>query len=155
MTNLLSTMLSWFSNPTPPSVTTRVLRVPADGSTPHILPLHTIDITNDGNVDVFLCHIPDTRAFWDSAEGWTYRDVARAEIKTGNSTIDGVYYGFKSFAIDRLPQNQDWGIWGDAFIAKVTEGEYNEHGWATCEDVPDELLRSSLYKQVLKQLAVV
>lgn len=58
--------------------------------------------------------------------------------------------------MDHLPQNKsaaDWGIYGDAFIAKVTDAEYGENSWATYEDVPDELLQSGLSKQVLKQLA--
>ena len=157
----LSSLLSWFSGDTPsgpPSVTTRVLRVPADGSTPHILPLQTIEISNDGNTDCFLCHVLDTRAFWGQNEGWLYRDVARFDLKIGNRAVDGVYYGFKSFALDHLPQNKaaaDWGIWGDAFVAKVTDAEYGEHGWATYEDVPDELLRTGLYKRILERLAAM
>lgn len=157
----LSSLLSRLSGNTPsgpPSVTTRVLRVPADGSAPHILLLHTIDISNDGNVDRFLFHVPDTRAFWGQDEGWRYRDVARFDLKIRNPAVDGVYYGFKSFALDHLPQNKaaaDWGISGDAFVAKVTDAEYGEHGWATYEDVPDELLRSGLYKRILERLAAM
>ena len=53
-----------------------------------------------------------------------------------------------------MPQNTPAGrtIYGDAFVAKVTDGEYDERGWATYEDVPVELLSSGLFKKVLEQL---
>ena len=156
---VLSSLYSWLLGDTPtgpPSITTRVLRTPADGSAPHVLQLCTLDVTDDGNADVFPCHVPDTRAFWGQAEGWRYRDLIRFDLQVRNPAVDGTYYGFKSFALDYLPQNKaavKWGIWGDAFITKVTDAEYGEFGWATYENVPGELLRSGLYRWVLERLA--
>lgn len=152
---ILSSLPSGNTPSGPPSVRIRVLRVPADGSAPHILPFHTVDISKDGNVDSFLSHVPDTRAFWGQDDGWKNRDVVRFDLKTSNPTVGGLYYAFKSFAVDHLPQNKhaaDWGVYGDAVIAKVTGAGYGEHGWATYENVPDELLRSGLYKRVLQRL---
>ncbi|KAI0922223.1 hypothetical protein AcW1_004018 [Taiwanofungus camphoratus] len=127
-----------------PSVTIRCIRVPADGSPPHMIVLNTIDIYDEGNVDSFLFHIPDVRAFWGSKTSWRYRDLAMITIENQPSTtLNGCYYGFKSFNMDELPANKhvSGGIRGDAFIAKVTAEEYDEHGWATWTDVPPELLQ--------------
>lgn len=154
MTAILLRLLSWLSDGLP-SVTIRVLRVPADGSTPHILPLQTIKIYAEGNVDCFLFHIPDMRGFWGTGEAWKWRDLARAVIEDQSPVVNGCYYAFMSFADHLLPLNKAASGCGDVFIAKVTDAEYEEHGWATYDDVPEELLGSGLYKRVLEPLAAL
>ena len=164
MASLLSSLFSWFLGIKPkepqedlPSVRIRVLRVPADGSAPHTLPLYTIDITKDVNTDMFLFRVPDLRAFWGQGDGWKYRDLTRFEFGSDYPSVRGVYIGYKNFALDELPLTKaaaDWGIWGDAFVVKVVDEEDGEYG-ANYDDVPDELLNSGLYKRVLEHLAKV
>ena len=81
--------------------------------------------------------------------------MSRSELKTHNPGVDGIYYGFKSYALDHSPLNKAAAscIYGDAFIAKVTDAEHDQHSWATYEDVPGELLSLGLYKQILEHLA--
>jgi hypothetical protein len=152
MIAFLSCLLSWSPN-RPPSVIIRVLRVPADGSAPHILPIQTIDASAEGNVDSFLSQVPDLRSFWGTGEGWRWRDMAQCEITDQDSVSNGLYYAWKSFADHLLPLNKYASGCGDSFIAKMMTPEYDEHGWAAYDDVPDELLDSGLYKRVIKRLS--
>ncbi len=90
MTAIFSWLLSWYSKG-PSSVTIDVLRVPADDSKPHILPLETIDASAEGNVDCCFTRIPDMRAFWGRGEGWKWRDIVQCTITDQNPDINGVY----------------------------------------------------------------
>lgn len=152
MTAIFSWLLSWFSD-RPPSVTIYVLRVPADDSKPHILPLQTIDASAEGNVDRCFTRIPDMRAFWGRGEGWKWRDIVQCTIIDQNPEINGVYLAWKSFALHLLPLNKNASGCGDVFIAKLKDPECDEHGWTAYEDVSNELLDSGLYKRVLERLA--
>jgi hypothetical protein len=152
MTAIFSWLLSWFSNG-PPSVTIFVLRVPADDSKPHILPLQTIDVSAEGNVDCCFTRIPDMRAFWGRGEGWKWRDIVQCTITGQSPDINGVYLAWKSFARHLLPLNKNASGCGDVFIAKLKDPEWDEHGWTAYEDVSNELLDSGLYKRVLERLA--
>ena len=154
MTAIFSWLLSWFSNrPQAPSVTIYVLRIPADDSKPHILPLQTIDPSAEENVDSCFTRIPDMRAFWGSAEGWQWRDIVQCTITDQSPDINGVYLAWKSFAMHLLPLNKNASGCGDVFIAKLKDPEWDEHGWTAYEDVSNELLDSGLYKRVLERLA--
>ena len=67
--------------------------------------------------------------------------------------LNGIYYGFKSFALDDLPMNKELGFCGDAFVAKVTDEEHDENGRATYDEVPEELLRApDVLKHILNRL---
>jgi hypothetical protein len=147
--SVFSWLLSWFSNrpPSAPSIRIYVLRVPADDSKPHILPLQTIDASAEGNVDCCFNRIPDMRSFWGTGEGWIWRDIVQCTIADQNPDINGVYLAWKSFAM------QNASGCGDVFIAKLKDPECDEHGWTAYEDVSKELLDSGLYKRVLQRLA--
>ena len=145
MTAIFSWLLSWFSDRLP-SVIIYVLRVPADDSNPHILPLQTIDASAEGNEDRCSTHIPDMRVFWGRGEGWKWRDIVQSTIIDQNPDINGVYLAWKSFALHLLPLNKNASGCGDVFIAKLKDPECDEHGWTAYEDVSNELLDSGLYK---------
>ena len=149
---IFSRLLSWFSS-APPSVTIYVLRVPADDSKPHILPLQTIDASAEENVDCCFNRVPDMRAFWGRGEGWKWRDVVQCTITDQNPDINGVYLAWKSFALHLLPLNKNASGCGDVFIVKLRDPECDEYGWTSYENVANDLLESGLYKRVLERLA--
>ena len=64
------------AEPTIRTPTVQVLKIPADGSPPQIVKLHTVEIASEGNVDSFLVHIPDFRVYWGKGEGFHWRDIA-------------------------------------------------------------------------------
>ena len=155
MTGIFSWLSSWFTDepPSVPSLRIYVLRVPADDSKPHILPLQTVDASAEGGVDCCFNRIPDLRSFWGTGEGWFWRDIAQCTITGQNHDIDGVYLAWKSFAMHLLPLNKNASGCGDVFIAKLKDPELDEYGCTAYEDVSNELLDSGLYKRVLERLA--
>ena len=113
-TAIFSRLLLWFSN-RPPSVTIYVLRVPADDSKPHILPLETIDVCR-GKCGLLFYPDTDMRAFWGRGESWKWRDIMQCTIIDQNPDISGVYLSWKSFALHLLPLNKNASGCGDVFI---------------------------------------
>jgi hypothetical protein len=100
--------------------------------------------------DRFLFHVPDLREFWKVPQAWQYRDVQRLELQNQPfPNCDGVYMIFFSFALDDLPQNNNFPValmregtfWEDVFVVKLQPHEYGEHGWAAYDDVPPEFLQ--------------
>jgi len=152
MMAIFSWLLLWFPNEFS-SVIIYVLRIPADDSKPHILPLQTIDVFAEGNVNCCFICIPDMRAFWGREDGWKWRDIVQCMITNQNSDINGVYLAWKSFAMHLLPLNKNASGCGDVFIARLKNPEWDEHDWTAYEDVSNELLDSGLYRRVLKCLA--
>jgi hypothetical protein len=153
MTTIFSWLSSWFPDPnSPPSATIYVLRIPADDSPPHILPLQTIANSPTENVDCCFDNIPDLRSFWGSGEGWQWRDVVQCTITHQNPNINGVYLAWKSFAMHLLPMNKNASGCGDVFIAKLSDPEL-KNGHTSYDHVSKELLDSGLYKRVLQRLA--
>lgn len=128
----------------------QVLRIPADGSSPHLVQLNTIE-SND-NVDCCMRHIPDFRPYWGKEEGFWWRDIAQMEVTDQSlPELNGIYFGWKSFALDLMPRSEHTGFCGDAFIAKTPLWEYDENG-AVYEDVPLAFLESRLLKATLENL---
>lgn len=127
-----------------------VLRIPADGTPPHLVQLNTIE-TRD-NVDCFLFHIPDFRPYWGEREGFRRREVAQMEVR-GQSLpeLNGIYFGWKSFDLDHMPLSEHTGFHGDAFFAKTPLWGYDKDG-AVYEDVPVAFLSSPLLRLALKTL---
>ena len=128
----------------------KVLRIPADGSPPHLVELNTIN-TND-NVDCFHEHIPDFRPYWGDKEGFRWRDVVQMEVRDQHrSELNGIYWGWKSFALDLMPISEHTGFCGDAFISKTPLWERDENG-AVYEDIPIAFLSSPLLAKALERL---
>lgn len=153
--------------PGPPAATIIVARLPADGSSPCLVPLKTRP-TREEATDCFLVHIPDFSAYWKSPISHRYRDIYRLELQLLSQSYKpyqalnhrillsdkhractGTYYVFYSFALDHLPQNKHvpkwlndrhtW--WGDVFFVKVAEQEFDTSGgWAMYEDVKEDFL---------------
>ena len=65
--------------------------------------------------------------------------------------LNGIYFGWKSFALDLMPISEHTGFCGDAFIAKTPPWENDENG-AVYEDVPLAFLESPLLKVALEKL---
>lgn len=154
MTNLPSffdRIYTWFSGELViREASHEVLRIPADGSAPHLVRLKTVE-TSD-NVDCFLAHIPDFRPYWGKAEGFQWRDIAHLEVTDHpRQELNGAYWAWKSFAMDLMPISQHTGFCGDAFIARTPIWENDENG-AVYEDVPVSFLNSSLYGKMLEKL---
>ncbi|KAL8933826.1 MAG: hypothetical protein Q9211_005560 [Gyalolechia sp. 1 TL-2023] len=146
----LDRIYSWLSGePVVRETSHQVLRIPADGSAPHLIRLKTIE-TSD-NVDCFMVHIPDFRPYWGKEEGFGYRDIASLEVRHDpQPELNGIYFGWKSFAMDLMPVSKHTGFCGDAFIAKTPLWENDENG-AIYEDVPVAFLGSPLLGMALKQ----
>ncbi|KAL7912921.1 hypothetical protein GGI35DRAFT_441479 [Trichoderma velutinum] len=62
-----------------PPVTFVGVRIPADGSPIHLLPLTTI--SDSSATDSFLLHVPDLRPYWLSADAWRMRDIHRFDLQ--------------------------------------------------------------------------
>ena len=63
----------------PRPVTVTGVRIPANGTRPHLLSLIT---TSDcGLRGHFLFHIPNLRQYWNSANGWRFHDVQRLRLQ--------------------------------------------------------------------------
>lgn len=151
--SLLYRLFSWLIGVGKPVVresNLQVLRIPADGSPPDLVRLNTIE--SDDNVDSFLRHIPDFRPYWGTQDGLRWRDIARLEVTDRSPPeLNGIYFGWKSFAQDLMPLSEHTGFWGDAFIAKTPPWEVDENG-AAYEDVPVAFLRSPLLGVALEKL---
>jgi hypothetical protein len=66
--------------PVPPPVAITGVRIPADGTPAHLLPLTT---TSDysGGTDDFLFHIPDLQHYWTPERAWELRDSHRLDLR--------------------------------------------------------------------------
>ncbi|KKP04499.1 hypothetical protein THAR02_03384 [Trichoderma harzianum] len=62
-----------------PPVTIVGVRIPADGSPAHLLPLTTI--SDSSAPDSFLLHVPDLRSYWISEQAWRLRDIHRFDLQ--------------------------------------------------------------------------
>lgn len=151
MASFFDRIHKWFSRePVVREISHRVLRVPADGSAPHLVPLKTVE--TDDNVDCFLLHVPDFRPYWGDKEGFQWRDIAHLEVRDHRQPeLNGAYFAWKSFAMDLMPVSKHTGFCGDAFIAKTPIWEVDENG-AVYEDVPVSFLHSPLLRQMLVKL---
>jgi len=65
--------------PNPPPTTVIGVRIPVDGSPPHLLPLTTTPTAGIGRDD-FLFHVPNLHQHWKSDLAWDFRDVIRLDI---------------------------------------------------------------------------
>ena len=151
---MLSSLYNWIiGEPNIHQTGLRVLKIPADGSTPHLITLNTIDISTAGNVDCLLNHIPDFRPFWGTREGFHWRDLVQYEV-TGQSLaeLNGIYWGWKSFALGHIPLSEHTGFCGDAFFAKTPAWEYGADGYAAYEDVSEDFVGSGLLGVALEKL---
>ncbi|KAB8272013.1 hypothetical protein BDV30DRAFT_212817 [Aspergillus minisclerotigenes] len=75
--------LGWRDEPSqsPPPVTVTVtgVRIPADGTPAHLLPLNTI--SDSTGTDSFLIHVPDLRVHWNVGNSWDFRDLHRLDFQ--------------------------------------------------------------------------
>ncbi|KAK4067729.1 hypothetical protein Trihar35433_6289 [Trichoderma harzianum] len=62
-----------------PPVTIVGVRIPADGTPAHLLPLTTTSVSSA--TDNFLLHIPDLRSYWVSEQAWRLRDLHRFDLQ--------------------------------------------------------------------------
>ncbi|KAM0257757.1 hypothetical protein ACHAQJ_004208 [Trichoderma viride] len=65
--------------PSPPPVTIVGVRIPADGTPAHLVPLTTI--SDSSAPDSFLSHVPDLRSYWTSEMAWECRDLDRLDLQ--------------------------------------------------------------------------
>jgi hypothetical protein len=65
--------------PSPPSIALTCVRIPANGSPPHLVRLKTINEPHMTNT--FLHRIPDLRSFWRPEHAWERQEVQRLDIQ--------------------------------------------------------------------------
>lgn len=130
---------------TPPPVTITGVRIPVDGTPAHLISL-TTTVSN-----CYLSHVPDLRQFWKTELAWSRRDNQRIElVQQRQSSCDGIYYAFFSYAAHDLPENSSVPVWisshrriiwcGDVFLVKMAPHEFGEHAWAAYEDIGPEFM---------------
>ncbi|KAF8989779.1 hypothetical protein BDQ17DRAFT_1434207 [Cyathus striatus] len=132
------------------------LRIPADGSFPELVRLPTV-CNYDGNHDSYLFHLPDFRLYWGSEERWRFRTFGTMEVhKQDVANLDGLYYMYKSFAMDNAPYNKHLRTYtrGDVFIVKLVSDYGNGEGQAVFADVAPELLGSKLLASMLQAMSI-
>lgn len=103
--------------------------------------------------------------------------MARVDIKNNDiPTLNGCYFGFKSFAVDDLPMSQyGRGIYGDACIVKMAPEKYCSRGfrivkigekeypdlrnelarYAVYDNIPEDILETGLWKEIVARLSEV
>jgi hypothetical protein len=74
----IKSSLSWEEAPAPSPVIILGVRIPADVTPAHILPVAT---TNDCGNLTFLHRVPDTRRYWPEKESWALRDLNRLDCQ--------------------------------------------------------------------------
>lgn len=151
--SLLSRLYNWLGGePTIRQTNLQVLKIPADGSPPHLIQLNTIDITAESNVDACQSHIPDFRPYWGTKEGFRWRDIVQLEVRDQSlPELNGVYFGWMSFALDHIPLSERTGFCGDAFVAKTPVWEYDENG-AVYEDFLAAFVETPLLGMMLERM---
>lgn len=154
--SLLSSLYNWLTGtmtePTIRQTNLRVLKIPADGSTPHTIQLNTIDVVSEGNVDSCNGHIPDFRPHWGTQEGFHWRDIYQMTVEDQSlQELNGIYFGWKSFAMDLMPISEQTGFCGDAFVAKTPTWEFDENG-TVYEDFPVAFIGSPLLHIMLERM---
>ena len=65
-------------SPSPPPVTVTGVRIPVDGTTPHLLSLTTI--SDSKSTGSFLFHTPDLQRYWSTKQAWAFRDLKRLDL---------------------------------------------------------------------------
>ncbi|KAF2664854.1 hypothetical protein BT63DRAFT_78105 [Microthyrium microscopicum] len=64
-----------------PIATITGVRIPANGSSPHLITLKTMTPKDcDRARDEFLLHVPDLRQFWITTKAWRSRDMKRLDL---------------------------------------------------------------------------
>ena len=151
--SILTRLYNWLTGePTLRQTNLQVLKIPADGSPPHLVLLNTIDVTSEGNVDSCQGHIPDFRPYWGTKEGFHWRDIVQLEVRDQLlPELNGGYFGWKSFALDHIPLSEHTGFCGDAFVAKTPVWEYDENG-AVYEDFPVAFVGTPLLGIMLERM---
>ena len=66
-------------SPSPPPVTVTGVRIPADGTPAHFLPLTTTSDCGETTFG-FLFHAPDLRRYWSTERAWEFRDIQRLDL---------------------------------------------------------------------------
>ena len=126
----------------------RALRVPADGSAPHVLTLETLMIEPDPIPESMSYrgllawlqeeetrHVPNLVVFWGS-RGWKSRQYYRIEYECkGCPKLEGFYYVFRTLESDGLQVNPHLSnhgeeLYGDVFVFKAAE-----QAWRAEEDI--------------------
>ena len=65
--------------------------------------------------------------------------------------LNGVYIGWKSFALDLIPISEKTGFCGDAFVAKLPLWELDEHG-AVYENFPEGFVDSEFWEPMVERM---
>ena len=159
---MLSLLGQWWTKSSSPDVTVQVVRIPVDGSPPHLLKLNTINIRPDCNVDCFLSRIPDFRLYWGFKEGWNWRDLGTFPVfKQSPPELNGLYFCFRNFALDDRPLVESRIFRGDMFIAKTASWEwesgelmekYDKDSFVIYEDILPAFLESPLMGMASERL---
>lgn len=119
----------------------RALRIPADGSDPHLITLETLltepttypqSTTYDSLLSHLIKeektrHVPNVMVFW-GATGWERRSYTWAfyENEASLQSLEGKYFVFLAVDPERLPPNKHLSnhlleSFGDAFVLKLVE----------------------------------
>jgi hypothetical protein len=80
MLSLIWSFFGWEEKPSPipPPVTITGVRIPADGTSPHLLSLTTTSVPHPAGS--FLFHVPDLRLYWSTKQDWQLCDLKRLDL---------------------------------------------------------------------------
>lgn len=126
------------SHPTPATRNVRALRIPADGSPPHLITLETmmtepVPPPQSNSYEGLLSHlgktekarhVPNVKAFW-TLRGWEDRTCSWVYYGNGSmKDVEGMDYIFLAVDHDRLPPNRHlstdlFDCCGDVFLLKM------------------------------------
>lgn len=123
----------------------RLVKVPENGGPPEFVRRRTVDIyyNNHDEQDASLMHIPDLRDDWGDI-AWQERQTVKYLAGSGYPPkVRGIYFTFKTndqnLQQHKLVEPHGW-VWGDAFIAKVSDRVTGDDDFAEYEDVPYDFL---------------
>ncbi|MCJ1246561.1 hypothetical protein MMC30_003769 [Trapelia coarctata] len=133
--------------------TLRVVRIPADGSPPHLIERNTTIVWFDNTYDCYLCHVPNFLKQLGNKNGRKLRVLACAEARDMfKPELDGNYYVFKSVGLKNPPLRKHAGFCGVEFIVKTAPQKYDRDTFPAYENVPESFLGSDLHHHLQRWL---
>ncbi|PVH77477.1 hypothetical protein DL98DRAFT_266920 [Cadophora sp. DSE1049] len=137
-----------------PSNCFKVLHIPANGKSPQIISLPTIDVDSEGCGDANLSRLPDLRSLWGK-EGWLRRQYFRitfSDLELAEEDINAFYYIFMSDDERSLLPNPHFaaGVCGDVCIMRQANYSSDEEGSTTFADISENVLKMKHWRTMFK-----
>ncbi|KAH7395475.1 hypothetical protein BKA64DRAFT_59937 [Cadophora sp. MPI-SDFR-AT-0126] len=138
----------------PPANRFEVLQIPANGTSPRIISLPTINVELEEGDDSSLSHLPDLRPFWGK-EGWSRRQYFRitfTDPELADEDINDFYYIFIFDDERSLLPNPHFaaGVCGDVYIMRQANYSIDEERLTAFADISENVLKMKHWRVMFK-----